>query len=90
VDEFNIERSIRQAFLRRTVYWETPITHWTRHFEVNVLFSKPRPPRRVTLIEGNHRRSHNLGKSAQVVLPDGRRLVAWEPHRPRLYENYGL
>ena len=41
-----------------------------------------------TLIEHVRQRSQRLGKSAQVELPDGRWLVAWETHRPRLYENY--
>jgi len=30
VDEFNIEWSIRQGFLRRTEQWETHVTHRTR------------------------------------------------------------
>ena len=62
-------------------------THRTRCLKINVIF-KSRPPRSTTLIEQSRQRSQSLGKSAQVALPDGRWLVAWETHRPRLYENY--
>jgi hypothetical protein len=44
---------------------------------------------RATLTESNRQRTHNLGASIQV-LPDGRRLVTWGTHRPRLYEKYVL
>jgi len=88
VDHFNIDWSIRQGFLRRTGHWETHVVHRTRHVKVNVIFPKSRPPRRMMLIEGNRQRSHSLARSAQVELPDGRWLVTWEAHRPRLYETY--
>jgi hypothetical protein len=79
VDEFNIGWSIRQGFPRRTGYWETHVTHQTRHLRVNVVFPKSRPPRRATLIESNRQRTHNLAKRAQV-LRDGRWLVT-EAHK---------
>jgi hypothetical protein len=88
LDEFNIEWSIRQGFLRRTEQWETHVTHRTRCLKINVIFPKSRPPRSTTLIEQSRQRSQSLGKSTQVELPDGRWLVAWETRRPRLYENY--
>ena len=90
VDEFNIVWGIRQGFLRRTEQWETHVKHPTRRLEINVIFPKSRPPQRTTLIEGNRQRSHSLGKSAHVRLPDGRWLVSWETRRPRLHENYIL
>jgi len=88
LDEFNIEWGIRQGFLRRTEQWETHVTHRTRCLKINVIFPKSRPPRSTTLIEQSCQRSQSLGKSAQVELPDGRWLVAWETYRPRLHENY--
>jgi len=90
VDQFNVEWGIRQGFLKRTGHWETHVTHQTRCLKVKVIFPKSRPPRRITLIEGHRRRSHDLDQSTQVELPDGRWLVAWETHRPHLYENYIL
>jgi hypothetical protein len=89
VDEFNIGWDIRQGFLQHTGYWETHVTHQTRHLRVNVVFPKSRPPQRATLIESNRQRSHDLGKKAQL-LPNGRWRVSWQTHRPRLYENYVL
>jgi hypothetical protein len=67
-----------------------PLTHRTRHLKINVIFPKSRPPRCTTVVEGNRQRSHNLGRSPQVELPDGRWLVVWETRKPRLYENYIL
>jgi hypothetical protein len=88
VDEFNVEWGIRQGFLRPTEQWETHITHRTRRLKINVIFPKSRSPRSTTLIEHSRQRSHSLGTSAQVELPDGRWLVSWETRRPRLHENY--
>jgi hypothetical protein len=87
VDEFNIEWSIRQGFLRRTEHWETHVTHRTRRLTINVIFPKSRPPRHATLIESNRQHSHTLAKRG---LPDGRWLVTWKTKKPRLYETYIL
>jgi hypothetical protein len=88
IDEFNVEWGIRQGFLRPTEQWETHVTHRTRCLKINVVFPRSRPPRSTALIEQSGQRSHSLGKSAQVELPDGCWLVAWETRRPRLHENY--
>ena len=90
VDEFDVEWNIRRGFLRQTEQWETHVTHHTRHLKINVIFPKSRPPQRTALLEANYQRSHNLNKSAQKPLPDGRWLVTWETNQPRLYENYIL
>jgi hypothetical protein len=89
VDEFNIERGIRQGFLRQAEQRETSVTHRTKRLKITVVFPRSRPPRNTVLIEGNRQRSHDLGKRGQV-LPDGRWRVSWEGHQPRLYENYVL
>jgi hypothetical protein len=89
VDEFNIGWSIRQGFLRRTGYWETHVTHRTRHLRVNVIFPKSRPPQRAALIESNRQRTGSLARRTRV-LPDGRWLVTCETSHPRLYEKYVL
>ena len=89
VDEFNIEWDMCEDFLRQAEQWETHVMHRTKHLKVNMIFPRSRPPRHTVLIEGNHQRSHDLGKKAQV-LPDGRWGVSWETRRPRLYENYVL
>jgi hypothetical protein len=90
VDEFNVEWQMRKGFLRKTEQWETHVTHRTRELKVNVIFPKSRPPRQATLVERHRQRSHELGQSAQRLLPDGRWQVSWETQRPRLYENYVL
>ena len=45
---------------------------------------------RVSIIQSNRRRTHLLGENARVLMPDGRWLVTWETHRPRLHETYIL
>ena len=90
VDEFNIEWCMRGGFLRPRGHWETHVSHKTRLLRINVIFPESRPPWRTTLVESNRQRSHTLGNSAQVLLPDGRWQVTWETHKPRLYENYIL
>ena len=88
MDVFHSKWRIRHGFLPKTEQWETHVQQPTKRLQINVIFLKSRPPLRAVLIECNRQHSHNLSKNAWVQLPDGRRLVAWETHRPRLYENY--
>jgi len=66
-DEFNVEWGIRQGFLKKMGYWETHVTHRTRHLEINVIFPKSRPPRRTTLVESNRQRGHAHHINAQAI-----------------------
>jgi len=88
IDEFNIEWGIRDGFLRSEELWETEINHPTNHLEMKLVFPKTRTPRRVSVLEGNRRRSTLLDSDAQRELPDGRWQVSWEIKRPRLHEHY--
>ncbi len=83
VDEFNIAWKMRDGFLRETEQWETHVTYKISHLKINVIFPKSRPPMRASIIQGNRRRTHLLGESARVSLPDGRWLVAWETRQRR-------
>jgi hypothetical protein len=88
IGEFNIERNVRQGFLRRTEQWENHVTHRTKRLKINVIFPKSRPPKTAALVEGHRWRSSYLADNAQRLLPDGRWLLTWETDRPRLHENY--
>jgi len=62
VDEFNIEWGIRQRFRQQAEQWETHVAHRTKRLKIEVVFPGSRPPRFPILIEGNHQRSHDLGR----------------------------
>ncbi len=88
IDDFNIEWGIKHGFLLQTGFWATEINHRTRKMKVTVIFPKNRPPLRVLMVEKNRQQSYDLGKDAQVQLPDGRWQATWEKNQPRLYEQY--
>ncbi len=90
VDNFNIEWSIKQGFIDRTGFWATEISHNMKNITVKVIFPKNRPPQNVFIVERNRQRTLPLGEAARVQLPDGRWLLSWEKHQPRLYEQYIL
>jgi len=89
-DEFNIEWTMRNGFLKSTGFWGTAINHRTKKVTVKVIFPKDRPPVHASIIESNLQRRRILGKDAQKLLPNGRSMIIWEKVNPRLYENYVL
>lgn len=89
-DEFQIQWGIKNGFLRPDGFWDTDISQRTKRIKINVIFPKLRPPKRVVMIESNHRRTHRLDNEHFKKLPDGRIQVRWEKKNPRLYEHYLL
>jgi hypothetical protein len=89
-DEFNIQRGIRNGFLRSEEQWETEISHPTDHLKIRLLFPKDRYPRRVVVLESDRQRSQVLPTSGIRILPDDRCQVTWEQANPRLHERYIL
>lgn len=90
IDKFNIEWGIANGFKRSNETWETEVRHRMRLLKLQVIFPKERPPVRVSLIEDTSHRTHTLVKEGKVRLPDGRWLISWEIHRPKLHETYIL
>lgn len=89
-DEFNIQREIRNGFLRSEEQWETEISHPTDHLKIRLLFPKSRYPQRVVILESDRQRSQVLPVSAIQTLPDGHCQATWEQANPRLHERYIL
>jgi hypothetical protein len=89
-DEFNIQRGIRNGFLRSEEQWETEISHPTDHLIIRLLFPNGRYPKRVVVLESDRQRSQVVPASAFRTLPDGRCQVTWERANPHLYERYIL
>ncbi len=90
IDEFNFEWGISNGFLRVKEIWETEVRHRTKQLKIQVIFPKERPPMSVSLVEDTRQRTHALDKKAKTRLPDGRWLVSWETHRPKLHEIYTI
>ena len=89
-DEFNIQREIRNGFLRCEEQWETEISHPTDHLKIRLLFPKGRYPQRVVILESDRQRSQVLPSASIRTLPDGRCQATWEQANPRLHERYIL
>jgi hypothetical protein len=90
VDEFNIQWEIANGFSRTKERWETEVRHRMRLLKIQVIFPKDRPPINVSLVEDTSNRVHIFDKAHKARLPDGRWLISWEMHRPRLHETYIL
>jgi hypothetical protein len=90
VDEFNMEWGIRRGFVRSSELWETEVSHPTKTLKIRLIFPRDRPPLRVSILQGSNQRAQVLPDEAQVQLPDGRWLVAWQTDAPRRHERYIL
>jgi hypothetical protein len=90
MDEFNIEWGIANGFLRTKERWETEVRHRMKLLKIQAIFPKERPPISVSLIEYPRQRTLTLNDEDKTKLPDGRWLIYWEMHRPKLHETYIL
>ena len=88
VEEFFIEREIRDGFTANNEDFQTEIDHVTRALTMTVVFPKARRPREVWLIEQNAARTMALGADLWQALPDGRVQVEWTMEGPHRYEAY--
>lgn len=90
IEEFNIQRTIKQGFTSGVEDFQVDINHPTKEISVRLVFPKTRLPKEVTLLEKNAARSTRLGPENRRVLPDDRLEVTWRAKKPRLYEAYIL
>ncbi len=90
IEEFQIERTIKDGFIKPSEDWQIDVDHPTRRLSIAVVFPAKRFPKQVTLIEQNTTRTTPLGLENRLILPDGRLQVMWSTERPRLFEAYNL
>lgn len=90
VEEFNIERTIKNGFRKSVEDFQIEIAHPTRRFTIGVVFPQQRPPKKVSLIEQNTARQIALGSEHLRQLADGRYKATWQTDKPRLFESYIL
>lgn len=90
VEEFLIERTIRNGFTQSVEDFQTDVDYKFHYLEMAVIFPIGRFPRKLWLIEKNATRTTALGAEYLRVLPDGRQKVSWSKQKPRLFEAYIL
>lgn len=90
LEEFHIQRTIRNGFRKKTEDFQIEIDHPTRQFAISVIFPRQRTPHLVSLIEKNTTRYLPLQAENRHLLPDGREQWVWRTDKARLYEAYIL
>jgi hypothetical protein len=90
VEDFHIQRTILNGFVRDTEEFQTVIDHKTDMLAMSVRFPLERAPKRVWLIEQNAGVTRELGPGAVSLLADGRYEASWRSREPRLHEAYIL
>ncbi len=90
IEEFHIERRMRNSFMTHTEEWQTEVAHVTQHLTVKLIFPAERPPKQVWLAEQNTGQTIELGPQHMQQLADGRYQVAWRTAQPKLFEAYIL
>lgn len=88
VQDFYIERKLKNTFVEDQVSWQIEMQHRTRSAKLQVIFPKKRHCIEATVIERTRERTTHLELNHFVVLPDGRQLLAWENIEPLRFETY--
>jgi hypothetical protein len=90
IEEFRIERTIKNGFTQNEEYFQVDIDHTTHNLSFSIIFPRKRFPKQVTLVEKNTARSKSLGSECKITLPDGRQQITWGINTPKLFEGYIL
>jgi hypothetical protein len=90
VEEFNIQRTIKNGFRQKREDLQSDIDHRTHKMSLSVVFPPQRLPKHAWLIEQKRNRTTELGRENFHILPDGREQVTWTTDKPKLHEAYIL
>lgn len=90
IEEFHIERHIRNGFVKSEGSFQTNVDHKTSKLALRLIFPHERKPFDVLLVEQRTGRTTALGADHIRRLPDRNWSVAWEKEKPRLFESYIL
>lgn len=88
VEEFNIERRIKNGFRKADGSFQTNVDHRTQKLTLSVIFPSERPPLQVLFIQQRGERTTTLGAEHIRRLPDGKWRVQWNTDRPKQFESY--
>ncbi|MEO8391722.1 MAG: hypothetical protein ABI700_01900 [Chloroflexota bacterium] len=90
VEEFHIERTIKNGFTKAREDLQTEIDHKTKAITMTLIFPKARLAKRVVLVEQKTAHTTALEHESFQMLPDGRQQVKWHMSYPKQYEAYLL
>ncbi len=90
VEEFRIERHIKDGFAKADGYFQTNVDHQTDKLSLSVVFPSERMPFEVLLVEEDEGRTTPLSGEQTQRLPNGSWLVQWSTDKPKRFESYIL
>lgn len=90
VEEFHIQRQIRNGFTKIEEYLQTDIDHGTRKLRLTVIFPSQRKPTELWLLTQHAARTQALGTDNLRQLPSGAWQVQWQTSNPKRLESYIL
>ena len=90
VEEFRIERHIKDGFAKEDGYFQTNVDHQTDKLSLSIVFPSERKPFEVLLVEEDAGRTTPLNTDNTHRLPNGNWLMEWSTNKPRRFESYIL
>lgn len=90
VEDFYIERTLKNTFTKKEEWWQIEMQHRTRSAKLSILFPKKRYCEEAVVIERTRNRSMRVNADRITHLPDGRQLLTWETMEPRPFETYTI
>jgi len=90
IEDFHIERTIKDGFTRSVEDYQVDVDHSTRKLSLTVIFPNERTPKQVKLIERKSEHTQQLSMDSLQPLTDGRWQITWETETPKLHEGYLL
>jgi hypothetical protein len=86
--EFNIERRVRDGFMKAEEWLEVETRYPTDRLRIAIYFPHARPCQRARLVQRRADSSNDLGDSHFSRTSDGRQVVSWEIKKPQQDESY--
>lgn len=90
VEEFFIQSTFKDAYLKSDEWHQVEIRHNTKHLKMTIVFPKKRQCRRAIIQKRHRHKSIELDTNHFGILPDGRQMVTWETKNVTPLEIYTL
>lgn len=90
IEQFHIERCIKQGFTNQDEWSQVEIRHKTRRLRMSVIFPQARHCRSARLVTRSQHTSRKLGPQHLHELPDGRQQLTWETRDIKQLEVYTI
>jgi hypothetical protein len=90
VEDFYIERTVKNGFLKKEEWCQVEIRHPTRKLRIAVILPKSRHSHRSQITQRSRHRTTSLGPDHVDELADGRQMLWWEATNLRPLEIFTL